>query len=177
MIREKQFYRLGSGGKKKNSRRYGWQALYLTHPHTCAHKEKQKTPQANTHSAKHRYKLICMVKHTEQHTKDLKVSQGLENTRRRRTISRTLAEKQHPPVGGISSEKAEKSSVLDQWLLWAVPQGKENHFFLLSGSRVGTAVCVMTDAGKASQNIIRPCVGKSVENSHLGRVWRWLLLR
>lgn len=107
-----------------------------TPTHTCTQRKTKNTTSKHTHFAKHRCELMCMVKHTEQHPKDL-TSQSVRGWRTPAAgepLQRTLAEKQHPPLGGSSSEKAEKSSVLDQWLLWAVPQGNENHFFLLSGS-------------------------------------------
>lgn len=91
-----------------------------SHTHTRAYREKQKTPSkhTHTHSAKHRYELMCMVKHTEQHTRDLISQSGDEGHQQEENRF-----KEHLPRSSIhrwgeaAREKAEKSSVLDQWLL------------------------------------------------------------
>lgn len=110
---------VGGGGKR-------FKKVWMTGtlPHTPTHKEKQKNK--NT---------------TSKHTLCKTSFWGWRTPGGGGAFQRTLAEKQHPPVGGTSSEKAEESSVLGQWLLWAVPQGEEDCSFLLSGWRPGTVVC------------------------------------
>lgn len=95
-----------------------------------------------------------MIEHTEHHTEDLIIQSGdgehqEEENHFKEHLLRSSIHREEEPA------QKKKSSVLDEWLLRAVPQGKENHPFLLSRLWVGTLA-----AGKASQNIIRPCVGK-----------------
>lgn len=152
---EKQFYHLGRKTKeyprtcKADRQPHSHNTHTHTHTHILAHTG-HKTPQS-THSTKHETSTnssLCDDK-TAYSTPHYRRSQSVDGVHPggEESFQRTLAVKQQPgvsrrpPVGGSSPRKntdfmifflnvTERScSILDQWLLRTVPQGKEESRF------------------------------------------------
>lgn len=158
MIRGKQFYHLGSGEKRfKNV----WMPGTLAHTptHMCTQRKTKNTTSKHTHFAKHRYELMCTVKHTEQHPKDLisQSARGWRTPAAAEPFQNTRWEAASTAGGKQLRKSREKFS---SWSVVVVSCPSRQGEPFLPSLRVGTVVQVLTDAGKASRNIIRPCVGK-----------------
>ncbi len=162
-------------------------SLTLTHTHTHTPQDTKHHKQA-LHETWDKYKLIRLTikLHTVHHTTEDLITQSADGVHPggEKSFQRTLAVKQQPgvspPLGGSSPRKntdfmifnvTERGcSILDQWLLRTVPQGKEeSRFFLFSIERflVSTVtvsqgvvtVSECAEAGKAWQKkILRPQV-------------------
>lgn len=115
-----------------------------TETHTRTKKEKKNTytPQAHTHSAKHRYEVICMMikLHTVHHMKD-SITQGIENTRRRRSISKNTFWE-----AASTSRRKQLRKSREKFSSWSVVvvscSSRQGETFLLSLQVVGRHWCV-----------------------------------
>lgn len=171
-----------------------------THPRIHTHTTGHKTPQAGTpwNIRQVQTHPFDVKLHTVHHTTEDLKTQSVDGVHPggEESFQRTLAVKQQPgvspPVGGSSPRKntdfvifnvtERDCSILDQWLLRTVPQGKEeSRFFLYFSSErfwVSTVtvsqgvvtVSKCAEAGKAWQKkILRP----QVWNEHCGFPLEW----
>lgn len=103
-----------SSGKKTKTAKYprkeGSHITNITSPHTRRHKQ-------TLHKTK--YKLICLTikLHTVHHTTEDLITQSEDGVHPGggESVQRTLAVKQHPPVGGSSSQKKKWKEKTKHW--------------------------------------------------------------